>query len=245
MGDMLGVRFIGVDDNVNIHTLEDWGCYMHNRQTVTPPEVKWLTEDIPGANGKLNYTKALSGRVNYKNRTLHIELFVLDAMIKWDAIYSMMLDALHGRQFHIIFDSDANYFYDGWAYIVELQSSRKKGIIVIECDVEPFKYEMYSSLDDWLWDPFNFEDGIIREYKNLTVSGTRTLIIPGRRMEVVPTFTVHSTGGTGMDVTFEGVTYHLSEGDSRVPAIDLGEGDNELIFAGTGTVSVDYRGGRL
>lgn len=245
MGDMLGVRFIGVDDDINIHTLEDWGCYMHNRQVVSAPEVKWITTDIPGANGKLNLTKALSGRVNYNNRILRIELFVLDAMSKWDAIYSDMLDTLHGRHFHVIFDSDANYYYDAWARIVELQSSRKKGIVVIECDAYPYKFEMFSSLDDWEWDPFNFEDGIIREYKNLTVSGSLTLIVPGRRMEVVPTFTVHDTGGNGLDVTFNGVTYHLDDGDNRVPAIDLGEGDNELEFVGNGVVSVDYRGGRL
>lgn len=245
MGDMLGVRFLGVDSDRDIHTLDDWGCFMHNRQQVTSPDVKWLKADVPGANGNLNYTKSFSGRVNYNNRILHIELFVLDPMRQWDAIYSKMLDALHGQHFHIIFDSDRNYYYDGWAYVVELQSSRQKGIIVIEADVDPYKYEMQSSLEDWLWDSFSFIDGIIRNYKNLAVNGSYSLLVPGRRMEVVPRFIVSGTGGSGLDVTYNDNTYHLTEGENRVPAIDLGEGENILIFTGNGTVSVDYRGGRL
>ena len=240
-----GVKFIDVDSGATIHTLDDWGCFMHNRQIVSPPQVKWLKIDIPGANGDLNYTKSFSGRVNYQNRTLHVELFVMDAVSKWDAVYSDMLDALHGHHMHIIFDSDSNYYYDGWVYVNEWQSNFHHSVIVIECDVYPYKLEMFSSLDDWLWDPFNFEDGIIREYKDLTVNGNLVLTIPGRRMEVVPTFTVHSTGGAGMELIYNSVSYSLPDGDSRIPAVDLGEGDNVLTFIGNGTVSVDYRGGRL
>lgn len=245
MGDMLGVKFINVDTGAKIHTLTDWGCYMHNRQVIGTAPVKWMKESIPGANGKLDYTKALSGRVNYDTRPIHIELFVMDAVNKWDAVYSDMQDALHGQHMQIIFDSDSGYYYEGTVEVIEWQSMRKMAIIVIEGDVDPYKYEVNGSLDDWEWDPFNFEDGIIREYKNLTVSGTYTLIIPGRRMEVVPTFIVSNTSGQGLDVTYSGVTYHLSDGDNRIPAIDLPEGDNTLVFSGYGTVSVDYRGGRF
>lgn len=245
MGDMLGVKFINVDTEQEIHTLDDWGCYMHNRQKIAPPAIKWLTEDIPGGNGKLNYTKALSGRVNYNTRLIHIELFVKEPMKAWDAVYSKMLDALHGQHMHIIFDSDLNYYWDGWTYINELQSQKKMGIMVIEAEVDPYKYELHSSLEDWKWDELNFEDGIIRDYKNLTVNGALTLVIPGRRMEVVPTFIASNIGQNGLHLSYNGETYHLTAGDNIIPAVDLGEGDNTLVFSGSGTVSVDYRGGRL
>lgn len=245
MGDMLGVKFINVDTEAVIHTLDDWGCYMRNRQKIGPAPVKWKKTSIPGANGKLDHTKALSGRVTYDTRPIHIELFVSDAVNKWDAIYSEMQDALHGQTFKIIFDSDAGYYYLGTVEVSEWQSMRKMAFIVLEGDVDPFKYEMFSGLEDWEWDPFNFEDGIIREYKDLAVSDTRTVIIPGRRMEVVPTFIVTAISGQGLSVTWDGVTYQLSLGDNIIPAIDLPEGDNELIFTGNGTVSIDYRGGRF
>ena len=48
-----------------------------------------------------------------------------------------------------------------------------------------------------------------------------------------------------MTVTYKGNSYQLSDGTNRVVSIDLPEGDNILTFTGSGTVSVDYRGGRL
>ena len=245
MSDVLGVKFINKDTGAAIHTLTDWGCYLHGRQKIDPAPVKWMKESIPGTNGKLDYTKALSGRVNYDSRLIHVELFVLDAVNMWDSVYSAMQDFLHGQTMKIIFDSDSGYYYEGTVEVNEWQSMKKMAVIVIEGDVDPFKYEMFSSLEDWEWDPFNFEDGIIREYKNLTVNASLTLTIPGRRMEVVPTFTVSNTSGNGLNVTYNSVTYHLSEGANRVPAIDLKEGDNVLVFTGSGKVSVDYRGGRF
>ena len=113
--------------------------------------------------------------------------------------------------------------------------------LVLSGDVEPYKYELCSSLEDWLWDPFNFNNGIIRNYKDLEVNGTRTLVIRGRRKKVIPVFEC----STAMTVSFEGMDYNLPAGRSKVFDIYLGEGDNELVFTGNGTVSVDYRGGML
>ena len=39
--------------------------------------------------------------------------------------------------------------------------------------------------------------------------------------------------------------YALTAGDNRISGICITEGDNVLTFAGNGTVSIDYRGGRL
>jgi hypothetical protein len=48
-----------------------------------------------------------------------------------------------------------------------------------------------------------------------------------------------------MQVTYNGITYDLPKGKSKVFDIWLGMGDNILIFTGNGTVSIDYRGGSL
>ena len=34
--------------------------------------------------------------------------------------------------------------------------------ITIDYDVGPYKWSVLSSTDDWLWDPFNFQNGVIR-----------------------------------------------------------------------------------
>lgn len=48
-----------------------------------------------------------------------------------------------------------------------------------------------------------------------------------------------------MEVDFQGKTYKLITGDNEIPDIEIGEGEYTLTFRGNGTVSIDYRGGRL
>ena len=100
-------------------------------------------------------------------------------------------------------------------------------------------------MEDWEWDPFNFETGIIREYREIRVDGSLKFIIEGRRKNVVPAFTVVSDDGSGLQVRFNGTTYNLPDGTSRVLNIVIRSGTNTLYFTGNGTVSIDYRGGRL
>ena len=70
-------------------------------------------------------------------------------------------------------------------------------------------------------------------------------MIEGRRKSVIPVFTVVSDDGNGLKVTFNGTTYDLPDGTTRVVNIVTKAGANTLVFTGNGTVSIDYRGGRL
>jgi hypothetical protein len=48
-----------------------------------------------------------------------------------------------------------------------------------------------------------------------------------------------------MAVTFNGTTYSLPKGSSIVKEIIIADGENNLIFTGNGTVSIEYAGGIL
>jgi hypothetical protein len=170
---------------------------------------------------------------------------VIDSRKRWSNIYSEILDYLHGRQMKLILDEDSSFYYEGRFQVNEWKSDKKTSTITIEGNVEPYKYEKYSSLDDWLWDEFNFENGIIREYKELRVDGTLKVVIEGRRKRVIPSFLVTSDDGKGLQVSFDGSTYDLKDGKNIVVDIRTVEGTNTLTFTGNGTVSIDYRGGRL
>ena len=142
-------------------------------------------------------------------------------------------------------DEDPTYYYEGRLQVNEWKSDKVTSTITIEGDVEPYKMEMFSSLEDWEWDSFNFETGIIRNYKEIRVDESLTFMIEGRRKSVVPSFTVVSDDGSGLQVRFNGTTYDLPDGTSRVLNIVIKNGTNTLYFTGNGTVSIDYRGGRL
>ena len=197
--------------------------------------------DVPGLDGALDLSEALTGRVGYQTRDFSAEFIVIDARNRWDALYSEILDTLHGQRVQIILDEDPGYAYTGRVTMNAVESDRKTATISLKAVCDPYKLEITGSLDDWLWDTFNFETGIIRDYKALPVDGTLTLTIPGTRRPCIPTITASSA----MTATFGGKEYALTAGDNRISGICITEGDNVLTFAGNGTVSIDYRGGRL
>ena len=227
------------------HSYRDWGLILKSRPEISPPVSKTVYVDIPGSDGIIDLTESLTGEVKYNNRTIKCEFWVTDAKNRWTDIYSAIMDYLHGQHMRIVFDEDPIYYYIGRLQVNEWKSQIAVSTITIEGNAEPYKMEMFSSLEDWEWDSFNFETGIIREYNNLRVDGTLTFTIPGTRKSIIPAYTVVSDDGTGLKVKFNGVTYDLPDGTTRVVNIVIKSGENTLEFMGSGTVSIDYRGGRL
>lgn len=223
------------------HTYRDWGLLPKSRPTAAPPDVVTNYVDVPGLDGQLDLSEVLTGRVGYQTRDFSAEFLVIAARTRWDTLYSEILDTLHGQRVKIILDEDPGYYYMGRVTVNTLKSDRKTATISIKAVCDPYKLEIAGSLDDWLWDTFNFETGIIRDYKALTVDGTLTLTIPGTRRPCVPTITVSDA----MTATFGGKEYAMTAGSNRISDITITQGDNVLTFTGDGTVSIDYRGGRL
>lgn len=227
------------------HSYRDWGLLLKSRPVISPPSPKTVYVDIPGSDGIIDLTESLTGDVKFDNRTITCEFVVLDARNRWSDIYSEIMDYLHGQQMKVRLDEDPTYYYEGRLQVNEWKSDKVTSTITIEGDVEPYKMEMFSSLEDWEWDSFNFETGIIRDYKEIRVDESLTFTIEGRRKSVVPSFTVVSDDGSGLQVRFNGTTYDLPDGTSRVLNIVIKNDTNTLYFTGNGTVSIDYRGGRL
>ena len=227
------------------HSYRDWGLFLKSRPVISPPNPKTVYIDIPGSDGVIDLTESLTGDVKFENRTIKCEFIVLDARNRWSNIYSEIMDFLQGQLMKVIFDEDPTFYYIGRLKVNEWKSDKATSTITIEGNVEPYKLEMFSSLEDWEWDLFNFETGIIREYESIRVDESLTFTIEGRRKAVVPSFIVQSDDGTGLNVVFDGTTYHLPDGTSKVLNIIIKDGINTLYFTGNGMVSIDYRGGRL
>ena len=235
---MYGVRF------GDKHTYTDWGLILRSRPVISPPTPKTMYIDIPEADGRLDLTESLSGEVRYNNRSITFQFVVIEARKRWTQIYSEILNYLHGQEMIIHLDEDRNYYYVGRISVDEWASDKKTSVITISGDVNPYKLEIHNSLDDWLWDEFNFEEDLIRDYKDLTVNGSLNFVIWGSRRSSVPVFVVNSNG-QGMRVVFNGVSYNLQDGRNRVLNIVIRDGANNISFVGNGTVSIEYQGGSL
>lgn len=238
-----GITFVN-NAGTSKNTWKDWKIVPTSRPLFLPPNVKTVKVDIPGADGILDMTESLTGEVQYNNRTGSLE-FQVENRSRWYDVYSDIMDYMHGQQMKAILDDEPVYYYKGRFSVNEWKSDKYRSKIVINYDVEPYKMEKFSSLEDWEWDTFNFETGIIREYDNLRVDGTLAFTIPGTRKSVIPAYTVVSDDGTGLKVKFNGLMYDLPDGTTRVVNIVIKSGENILEFIGSGTVSIDYRGGRL
>ena len=141
----------------------------------------------------------------------------------------------------IILDADKAFYYVGRCTVDPFSESKKGATMTIKVDAEPYKYDIQDSTEDWVWDSFNFETGIIYNLKEISVTPSTEITIPSRRMKVVPVITTSAA----MDVVFNGVYYSLEQGDNRILNIIFSEGENKLTFKGTGVVTIRFRGGSL
>ena len=153
----------------NIKSYEDWGLKLETIQ-LSFPEAKTDQIDIPGSNGVIDLTE-VNGQVCYKNRTMTLAFSLDDDYAKWHLLSSRIAKELHGKVIKCILPDDPNYYYEGRFSLDSKKTNDVITDIVITGDVHPFKMDVYSSSEEWLWDPFSFEDGIIRSYHDIEISG--------------------------------------------------------------------------
>lgn len=224
------------------NTWDDWHLIPASRPLFNPPSVKTNYIEIPGGDGILDLSTALAGRPTYGNRTGSWDFYVQNGYIDWAVLYSEIMVYLHGQNFQAILEDDPAYYYEGRFNVNQWRSDKDYSRIVIDYNVGPYKRDVTGSGDRWLWDPFNFETGVIRSYKNLIVAGTLSVDVIGDMLDVTPIIT---STVSGMKVTFEGKTYILNRGINDMQTMIIHSGVNKLVFTGNGKVTIQITGGRL
>lgn len=225
------------------HSITDWG-FVTTKIEIGEPEPKTHYIDIPGMNGSLDLTEAI-GEVVYNNRIINIE-FVKEESDTLEHSIGYLTEQrirsyLHGQEMDIYFDSDKTFYWHGRVSVKSVDMTQK-GIIVItvEANVEPYKYDTTFNDNDWLWDPFDFNSGIIN-FSRFTINGTYTYSFVNRSMRVSPTI----TASADMVVKFKNKNINIIKGTHKIYDIRFDEGENELTFIGNGTVEVTYKVGVL
>lgn len=223
------------------NTWDDWHLIPTSRPLISPPNVKTKEVDIPGMDGVLDLTEVLAGRPTYGNRTGSHEFIVANDYWPWSEAYSTIMDILHGQGNYCILSDEPEYFYNGRFSVNQWRSDKNWSTITINYNVNPFKQEVLTSMDDWEWDPFNFRTGVIRNWNNLEVNGSRTIRLIGSRMPSSPAIICSNE----MVMEYDGATYLLSQGRNVIPGFKLTQEETDITITGTGTVSIEYRGGRF
>lgn len=243
------------------NTWDDWRLVPASRPLFNPPAQKVKTLDIPGGDGVIDLSQALTGYPVYQNRTGSIEFIVMNDFKPWHMAYSDIMDYLHGQTMRAILEDDPEYFYEGRFTVNAWKSEKDWSRLVIDYDVGPYKWKNLSSIDNWLWDPFNFQNGVIQAalFRNIAVTTEMKEIeldaVMYGRAPVCPRFIVQSSAGRGVHVRFVNrqlsidLTKLLQDGTIQIPEFilfgDYGGTIYLWVDEGTGTVSVDFRQGRL
>lgn len=233
------------------------------RPVFDPPSVKTQIIDIPGADSYIDLSEALTKYPVYNNRQGSIEFIVLNGYEDWQKLYSRIMNYLHGRTKRVVMEDDPGYFYEG-RFKVNKWKSNNDGTwsnITIDYDVQPYKLEINDTLDDWLWDPFNFDTGITLSdvYSNITIDSdvyvSKTFTESVKRKPISPEIEIHTTNSEGMTIQFINPeldidqTVVFGDGVSYSPDFVMTNfsGSNVITmnFMGHGTVSMRFRNGEL
>lgn len=240
------------------NTWDDWKILPTERPVFAPPKPKTTYIDIPGGNGALDLSESLTGYPIYENRTGSFTFRVMNDYVEWHERYTEIMEYLHGRSMNAILADDPNYFYKGRFTVDSWASGDTWSQITIGYTVDPYKWSVLSSVDPWLWDPFNFSNGVILEetFSSIKIdspNGWTASTFDANmfgRAPISPTFNVSDSNGLMVRFinTYLGIdeTVYLIDGKNTIPDfVFYGQSSYTLMFKGVGTVSIEFRVGRL
>lgn len=200
----------------------DFGLLLRPKKRPKPsPKSEYVS--IPGRNGDLDFTE-WAGEIFYNNLEFPLEFYMVDALNEWDSKLRTITNYLHGKQMKVIFSDEPDYYYFGRVKVNELSSDRRLGILSLSCTFEPFKYKKNITS------------------KSYTVSAGKSYTFENERMNTTPTLTLSGA----MTIEFEGTSYSLTAGTSKILDIRFKEGTNTIkVTTGTGTLKAEYQEGSL
>ncbi len=135
-----GVTFGGM------HSYTQFGLKMLPPE-VSEPEPVIIKTEIPGRNGAIDYSEALTGHIVYKNRTL-VFSFRLCGTSETDYIKKLqnVVNTLHGKKMTVIIDADPDYQYAGRLKVANDNINDFMGIVKVTCDAYPYKRKITDTI---------------------------------------------------------------------------------------------------
>jgi hypothetical protein len=254
-----------------MNTWTDWYLAPTERPSIQPPSFEYQTIEVPGRDGLLDVSSALSGYPVYGNREGSIDFLIHpDSPYTWSETLSKVSNYLHGQKRKVFLEDDPAYLYEGRFKVLSFSTGDNYSTISIDYTLQPYKKSRWSTIEEWQWDPFNFKNGVILKdfYNNLAVHSDdyekvfESTDIEEKyrqeaigRMTVSPTFHVTSATGSGIDIFFDnnelGIReyLHLDDGISKHPEVvfSMQHPDNRVYLSakGIGVLSIEFYIGSL
>lgn len=215
--------------------------------SIEAPQLQTNYIEIPGRDGALDLTEAL-GKQTYRNRLVKFSgLFYGDSK-RFHAMISETMNRFNGKYLKVIFGNDPEHYWTGRCSVEHERIEEDVYGVTFNMNADPYKYGLYSSDEDWLWDPFSFLTGVIRGYRDVSVSGTKDLRVVGYDRELSPVITASAT--MTLQVRKNGQAlwdeYSLTAGQNIPEGLSVISTDPRtdyytFRFTGTGTVTISMK----
>lgn len=205
------------------HTAEDWGLTLHEKN-ITPPVPKTNYVSVPGRDGDIDLTEALSGVVNYEDRKASYMFLLTDGSHEErEQLIAEIIGVLHGKSLNIIDTDDyPDYYMTGRLTVTSVFNNNAYGGLNLEAICNPWRYSQNDSMKSQTVTPSD---------------GTVTLNISNRGYKVVtPLITV--TGS--VTLTYGTTSTVLSAGTYKLSNLQFMPGLNTLTVAGSGTIQFSF-----
>ena len=207
------------------HTAADWGMLL-NEKTIDPPKPKTKIVKIDGRDGDIDLTEALGGVVRYESRKLSFKFLLIDGTYtERNQIISEVMAHVHGKRLNILLDDDQDYYFVGRCEVKDHTNNASMGEIEIEVESDPYRLKV--------------------------VDTVRTVSVVGDSLDVV----VQNLGAKTVvpeiavigevDLTFDEITNHLTDGVYKINSIKFASGLNYVKVSGTGDVVFTFREARF
>lgn len=150
-----------LDLELTRNTWEHWRIVPTERPAFAPPPLNTHTVNVDGANGYIDLTQALTGYPTYGNRTGSIDFAVMNDFRHWQQAYTDIMTTIHGKRLYCVYEEDPEWYYVGRWTVKSWVTGKNRSTVTLQYDLEPYKLRLYDLNSAWLWDPFNFQNGVI------------------------------------------------------------------------------------
>ncbi|KSU22211.1 hypothetical protein LMG9449_0310 [Lactococcus lactis subsp. lactis] len=204
------------------HTFTDWGCFIQSGWTLDSAKPKTKYVDIPGADGQLDLTSALTGQVNFDSREFKASLIfpITKNRSAWGLLKTTISNAINGQELKIRLPDDEGHFLKGRFSVGKYDDSTSAATLEISATLEPWRYKT-----------------IPTSVKN-TISGTKIVPLENERKPALITIDTNAA----LTVKLEGKTVAIPIGKTEILDFVLKQGTNNLSITGTNAaITITYQ----
>lgn len=227
----------GSNTSKEFHTITDFDLVMTSKNiSAAVPKTNFL--QIPARNGVVDLSAMPTQQIKYEQRTITLGFYSQKKVVNWSEEANKYWNELAGRKIKIKFDDDPWWYWEGRVTDITPTYDGRIEMLAFVFTINPYRktLETWDTYQEWLWDPFDFDQGIINETTNLTIAASGTLTTTVYCSQRWETPLIKLVSGTSASVTV--TTPDGEVNNAVVTATDATPYYNLLFKPGTNTIQI-------